>query len=65
MSQLLPSEGVNSDEISMGTSNSSEMNLENNDEADHQQPNKLWCKCKNIVSRTMSFYYVSSKLSCQ
>ena len=36
MSQLLPSEGVNSDEISMGTSNSSEMNLENNDEADHQ-----------------------------
>ena len=41
MSQLLPSEGVNSDEISMGTSNSSEMNLENNDEADHQLRNLI------------------------
>ena len=35
MSQLLPSEGVNSDDISMGSSNSTEMNLDNNDEADH------------------------------
>ena len=41
MSQLLPSEGVNSDEISMGTSNSSEINLENNDEADHQLRNLI------------------------
>jgi len=41
MSQLLSSEGVNSDEISMGTSNSSEMNLENNDEADHQLRNLI------------------------
>ena len=35
MSPLLPSEGVNSDDISMGSSNSSEMNLDNNDKADH------------------------------
>ena len=35
MSPLLPYEGVNSDDISMGSSNSSEMNLDNNDEADH------------------------------
>ena len=35
MSRLLPSEGVNSDDISMGSSNSSEMNLDNNDKADH------------------------------
>ena len=41
MSQLLPSERVNSDEISMGTSNSSEINLENNDEADHQLRNLI------------------------
>ena len=41
MSQLLPSEGVNSDDISMGSSNSSEMNLDNNDKADHQLRNLL------------------------
>ena len=35
MSRLLPPEGVNSDDISMGSSNSSEMNLDNNDKADH------------------------------
>ena len=35
MSRLLPSEGVNSDDISMGSNNSSEMNLDNNDKADH------------------------------
>ena len=35
MSRLLPSEGVNSDDTSMGSSNSSEMNLDNNDKADH------------------------------
>ena len=35
MSRLLPSEGVYSDDISMGSSNSSEMNLDNNDKADH------------------------------
>ena len=41
MSRLLPSEGVNSDDISMGSSNSSEMNLDNNDKADHQLRNLL------------------------
>ena len=35
MSRLFPSEGVNSDDISMSSRNSSEMNLNNNDEADH------------------------------
>ena len=41
MSRLLPSEGVNSNDISMGSSNSSEMNLDNNDKADHQLRNLL------------------------
>ena len=41
MSPLLPYEGVNSDDISMGSSNSSEMNLDNNDEADHQLRNLI------------------------
>ena len=41
MSRLLPSEGVNSDDISMGSNNSSEMNLDNNDKADHQLRNLL------------------------
>ena len=41
MSPLLPYEGVNSDDISMGSSNSSEMNLDNNDKADHQLRNLL------------------------
>ena len=41
MSRLLPFEGVNSDDISMGSSNSSEMNLDNNDKADHQLRNLL------------------------
>ena len=47
MSRLLPSEGVNSDDISMGSSNSSEMNLDNNDEADHQLRNKL----RNVIAQ--------------
>ena len=35
MSRLLPTEGVNANVVSMGSSNSLEMNLDNNDEADH------------------------------
>ena len=31
---FFPSEGVNSEDISMSSNNSSEMNLDNNDEAD-------------------------------
>ena len=41
MSRLLPSEGVNSDDISMGSNNSSEKNLDNNDKADHLLRNLL------------------------
>ena len=41
MSRLLPSEGVYSDDISMGSSNSSEMNSDNTDKADHQLRNLL------------------------
>ena len=35
MSRLFSYEGVNSDDLSMDSSNSSEMNLDNNDKADH------------------------------
>ena len=53
MSRLLPSEGVNSDDISMGSSNSSEMNLDNNDKADHQ--------LRNLLAQQMQMQGKSSK----
>ena len=48
MSRLLPSEGVNSDDISMGSNNSSEMNLGNNDEADSDELRNLIAQ-QNVV----------------
>ena len=38
---LFPTEGVNSEDISMGSNNSSEMNLDNKDEADSDELRNL------------------------
>ena len=48
---LFPSEGVNSEDISMFSNNLS-MNLDNNDEADSNELRNLIAQQTNIVSRT-------------
>ena len=49
---LFPSEGVNSEDISMFSNNSSKMNLDNNEEADSNELRNLIAQQTNIVSRT-------------
>ena len=50
-----PSEGDNSDDISMGSNNSSEMNLDNNDEADSNELRNLIAQQTVVQMQEHSF----------
>ena len=50
-----PSEGVNSEDISMGSNNSSEMNLDNNDEADSDELRNLIAQQTVVQMQEHSF----------
>ena len=52
---LFPSEGVNSEDISMGSNNSSEMNVDNNDEADSNELRNLIAQQTEVQMQEHSF----------